>query len=128
MDIRNYNDTTDYDPIMEVLKAEKWKSFYEIRKEQYKDALLHSQTLVAYEDEEFVGFVRGISDGCFTLFVPEILIVEKHRNKGYGTRLMDELQKCYPSARMELISDADDFYLKKGFHAVGSGMRKHDWF
>lgn len=128
VEILDYSQERDYESILESLKQEQWQSFYEERKQEYVDALKKSQTFVLYEDGKFAGFVRGITDGCFTLFIPEIIVNSEYRRKGYGRMLIEHIKQRNPKTRIELISDSDDFYLAQGFHTVGNGMRKHDWY
>lgn len=126
--IRIYSQKRDYASIIQSLKRENWQSFYEERKIEYMEALIKSKTLVIYEGEEYVGYIRGITDGYFTLFIPEIIIEPQYRRKGYGRMLIEYIKQCYPKTRIDLISENDAFYIQQGFQTVGNGMRQHDWY
>lgn len=128
MTIRSYDEAAHYNHILNSVKNENWQSFYEERKAEYKQALKVSCTLVVCEDEQYAGFLRAVTDGVFTLFVAEIVVDEAYRRKGFGRALIREASARYPSARIDLISDNDAFYLELGFHPVGGGMRRHDWY
>lgn len=127
-EIKRYEEKRDYQEIMHLLKEENWQSFYEERKEEYRLSLLKSDVFVLLIDNKCQGFIRGITDGLFTLFIPEIVIGKEVRRKGHGTKLITHLHSLYPKTRIELISDEDVFYLHQGFHIVGNGMRKHNWY
>lgn len=126
--IKPYNEHEHYPLILSSVTRERWQSFYEERKSAYREALQSSCTLVAYDGDRYAGFLRAITDGVFTIFVAEIVVEPEVRRKGVGTALLGAASEQYPSARIDLISDEDGFYAKNGFHRVGNGMRRHDWY
>ncbi len=126
--IKKYDYGRDYEHILESLMLEKWQSFYEERKDEYLLALNNSYSYVLYDNKQYCGFIRGISDGVFTLFIAELIINEEYRRKGYGRKLIEYVHGLVPLTRIDLISDNDEFYATLGFHFVGKGMRKHNWY
>ena len=122
-----YDEQRDYQNILNSIIGEKWQSFYEERKEEYKIALNNSMTYVIY-DEKYCGYLRAITDKVFTIFIAEIIVEKDSRNKGYGKKLIEYVQNLFPSARIDLISDEDEFYQKIGFRNLGNGMRRHNWY
>lgn len=120
MDIRTAT-PRDYPAIQNACILEGWRSY---TREDFPQALANSITLVAYRDEEFLGFLRALSDGVITLFVCELLVVEAHRKQGVGSALLQAARALYPITRTDLISEADGFYEANGFHAIGKGYRK----
>lgn len=127
-EIRRYVYEKDYNEIMKLIVEENWQSYFEERKDEFKIALENSITYVIYEDNSFVGFVRGLTDGCFTLFIAEIIVSKDFRRHGYGRKLIDSIHQEFPKTRIDLLSDDDNFYLSQGFHIIGNGMRKHNWY
>ena len=50
-----------------------------------------------------IGSVRAIErDG--TVFIGKLMVHPDHRHKGYGTRLLSEIEKCFPDKRYELFT------------------------
>ena len=50
-----------------------------------------------------IGSVRAIErDG--TVFIGKLMVHPDHRYKGYGTRLLSEIEKCFPDKRYELFT------------------------
>ena len=90
----------------------------------YRRALETSCTLVAEVNGLFAGYARAISDGVVTTFLCELLVAPDFRGIGIGTRLVDAVQEAFPHTRLDLISDADGFYLKNGFRKLGRGFRR----
>lgn len=124
MEILKYSEKRDYGFIMKSCENERWESFYTDKKDDYKKALESSYTYVLYENGAYCGFIRGITDGFFTLFIPEIIIDAEYRHRGYGTALINRLRAEFPDTRTDLLSDNDAFYISQGFHKLGTGMRK----
>ena len=83
-------------------------------------------TLVVTEDENVIGFVRGLTDGEVTTFIAELLVAPEQRGKGLGRLLLDACHLLYPHTRLDLISqeEAIPFYKALGFRYVGEGLRK----
>ena len=50
-----------------------------------------------------IGSVRAIErDG--TVYIGKLMVHPDHRHKGYGTRLLSEIEKCFPDKRYELFT------------------------
>jgi Predicted acetyltransferase len=115
---------SDYPEIKAISRDEGWKSNH---RPDYDDALRNSITLVACDDiihGEVVGFARAITDGYVTIYLCEIIVKPEYRRYGYGKRLIDHLFMLYPTCRMDLLSQADEFYQSIGFRIMGNGLRR----
>ena len=102
--------------------AEGWLRFAQ---PDYAKALESSDTRVACRAERVIGYARALTDGTITLFLCELLVAPDCRGQGVGKALIESLHADYPSARMDLISDADGFYERQGFRRMGAGYRKN---
>lgn len=122
--IREYCEEKDYEHILASCKQEKWLSFYDTKKDLYKQALASSFTFVAYENEQYCGYIRCLSDGAFTVFCCEIIVDDAYKRKGIGKLLIEEVTKRFPTCSIDVISDADNFYKANQFMLVGNGFRK----
>jgi len=113
---------SDYPAIKEISNNEGWKSNH---RSDYDDALKNSITIVTCNGESnVVGFARAITDGHVTIYLCEIIVVPEYRRYGYGKRLIDHLFTLYPTCRMDLLSQADEFYQSIGFRIMGNGLRR----
>jgi len=112
---------SDYPAIKEISRAEGWKSNH---RSDYDDALRSSATIVACVDTQVVGFARAITDGYVTVYLCEIIVRPEYRRYGYGKQLIDHLFTLYPTCRIDLISQADEFYRSIGFRVMGNGFRR----
>ena len=55
------------------------------------------------EDNSIIGSVRAISkDG--TTHIGKLMVNPDYRNRGFGSRLMDEIENCFPETRYELFT------------------------
>lgn len=111
----------DASRIQMLCLAEGWLRF---ARPDYVKALEASVTRVACRAECIVGYARALTDGTITLFICELLVAPDCRGQGMGRALIEALHAAYPSARMDLVSDADGFYERQGFRRLGSGYRK----
>ncbi len=88
--------------------------------------------LVVEDENKYVGYawieIRTYSENVFrksyqSVFVNQISVDESRRNRGYGTKLMDEVCRVAKENNIDLIeldywtnnSIAKDFYKKHGF-------------
>lgn len=55
------------------------------------------------DNNVIIGSVRAKeSDG--TVYIGKLMVHPDHRHKGYGTRLLTEIEKCFPDKRYELFT------------------------
>jgi ribosomal protein S18 acetylase RimI-like enzyme len=55
------------------------------------------------DNNTIIGSVRAQErDG--TVYIGKLMVHPDHRNKGYGTRLLTEIEKCFPDKRYELFT------------------------
>lgn len=125
IEIKKYEEERDFEHIINLCIAEKWVKFYGEKKESFRAALMVSDTFVAYCNDSCCGFVRGISDGAFTIYCCELIVEESYRRRGVGSAMLNALKEAHPQCCMDVISDNDAFYRANGFAAVGSGLRKN---
>lgn len=119
-----YEEVRDFEHIINSCKVEGWVKFYDKKKELFRRALSTSESYVAYEDEQYCGFARCITDGYFTIYCCEIIVDEAFRRKGVGKLLLKAVNDKYPTCTMDVISDNDDFYAANGFKVLANGMRQ----
>jgi ribosomal protein S18 acetylase RimI-like enzyme len=83
-------------------------------------------TLVAVQNTQIIGFLRGLTDGSITTYIMEFLVDPEFRRRGIGQALLETCHLLYPRCRIELttLDSAQSFYEQAGFRRVGSGMRK----
>ena len=113
----------DYDNVVNASADEGWTT-YSARRRDFVDSLDKSLFLVAYDGNKFAGYARAISDGHITTYLCELLVVKTCRRKGVGRMLVERVRETFPKTRVDLISEADGFYDKIGFRAIGTGFRK----
>ena len=71
------------------------------------------------DNNAIIGSVRAQErDG--TVYIGKLMVHPDHRHKGYGTRLLSEIEKCFPDKRYELFtstrsSDNIRLYQKLGY-------------
>ncbi len=122
--IKLYEESRDFEHIIRSCEAEGWVKFYSTKKEYFRQALKTSESYVAYDDGQYCGFTRCITDGHFTIFCCEIIVDKEYRRKGVGRLLLKTVNDKYPTCAMDVISDNDDFYKANGFKVLANGMRQ----
>jgi len=88
-----------------------------------------SHVWLALDGERLVGYVRAISDGFYSAFVPELEVLPEYQGMGIGTtllnNLLDELDTFYS---VDAASDDEfvGFYRRFGFtHGNGMMIRRY---
>lgn len=75
---------------------------------------------VAEEDEEVIGLITGYAY-YNEVYISELILLEKSRGKGIGSKLLRKVEDYFRDKGYELITltthkfQAPDFYLKNGF-------------
>lgn len=73
--------------------------------------------VTAREEDQLVGFLRGLSDFCYRCFIADLAVAEAYQGKGIGRKILQFTRDLAPDARLFLFSaeDAEPFYQKLGF-------------
>lgn len=114
-------------PAIQRLTAQQGWTTPTNRPEEALLAWQHSwPALVVAEDEQVIGFVRGLTDEEVTTYIADLLVDPRYRRKGLGRLLVEACHALYPHTRLDLISEQDavPFYRREGFRDIGQGMRK----
>jgi len=116
----------DFDKIQDLNKEEGWTNLVENHlntKEAWKNS--NVSYVVETEGQEVVGYIRGFTDTCISLFICELLIDKKYRGLGLGKELLSYVHNIYPNTRVELLANSSSrsFYEGLGFRAF-YGFRK----
>ncbi len=97
--------------------------------ETHHAALLGSYRVVlAWQDDEVIGFVNAISDGVAAAFIPWLEVRPEHQRQGVGRelvkRLLDELAPLY-SVDLTCDPNLGPFYRALGFRdLLGMALRR----
>ncbi|CEG21319.1 putative acetyltransferase [Planococcus massiliensis] len=122
--IRLYEEK-DFPAIHQLNEKEGWTNLA-AKQGETRSAWRHSQiAFVAERDGSVIGCLRGLTDGCISLYICELLVAEKERGSGIGQALLAHVHALYPKTRMELLASANSkaFYEKQQFRPF-YGFRK----
>ncbi|WP_210620466.1 GNAT family N-acetyltransferase [Mammaliicoccus lentus] len=119
MQIRNAIDL-DVDALYKIAQAEGWHTF---TKKLLSKLLMTSKIIVIEDNQELVGYTRFLTDESLTLYITEIIVAKEYRSQGYGESMIKHLQETFPTVRIELLSQNNQFYKKLSFRNIGSGFR-----
>ena len=83
----------------------------------FRNSLL---VLAAYDEDDLVGLIRVIGDGCTMVFIQDLLVEPAHQREGIGTALIDEVLERYADVRQIMLLSDDipenaAFYESVGF-------------
>lgn len=69
-------------------------------------------TIVAVDGGQVIGFARALSDGELVASLADIAVDARHRRKGIGRRLIQEIFRRTNAERMDLLSlpESEGFY------------------
>lgn len=111
---------SDGPALFQLYSQQGWNSFSQ---ELLEQLLTASHWLILEQEGQIIGSARYLTDGLRTIYLCELLVKAEYRCQGYGSLLMAELQRLYPSLRIDLISDADAFYDSLQMRQRGMGYR-----
>ena len=116
--VREYIES-DFSDVHRLNVSENWTNLV-AKQEDTLEAWKHSNVrFVVFDQEKFVGYIRGVTDTSITLFICELLINEDYRGFGIGQELLKYVHNLYPKTRMELLgsSTSRTFYEQLGFRS-----------
>lgn len=117
MVIRKYADSRDFKKLLglfiteELIKGDLRKKS---TKEKLRQSLNKSVTYVAYEEEDLVGFVRGLEDLPFEPLVRDVYVKPLYRRKCIGKSLLYCLFERLSCDRIEVSSSYVSFASQMG--------------
>ncbi len=119
MIIREYTEYRE-EEILRLYSEVGWTAYTEnplLLKQGYKNSLL---VLAAYENDELLGVIRAVGDGCTIVFIQDLLVFPAWQRQGVGTALMRAVLDQYRHVRqIELTADCTEktvaFYKSLGF-------------
>ena len=111
---------SDGPALFQLYSQQGWNSFSQ---ELLEQLLTASHWLILEQEGQIIGSARYLTDGLRTVYLCELLVKAEYRCQGYCSLLMADLQRLYPSLRIDLISDADAFYDSLQMRRRGMGYR-----
>jgi len=122
MEIREYQ-TYNESEILALYTSVGWSAYTDnpqVLQKGFANSLL---VLVAYEEEQLLGIIRVVGDGCTIVFIQDILVYPKYQRKGIGTVLLKAVLEKYEHVRqIELATDNTSktiaFYESMGFQKM----------
>ena len=114
----------------------KWYAYTNDIDSLFKGIQNSTDKIGAYDGETLVGFIRTVSDQATICYIQDILILDSHKHKGIGSKLLNMIFDKYKGVRtVVLMTDKDDqrsnkFYKKLGMvefdekGAIGYSLKK----
>ncbi|MQR97262.1 GNAT family N-acetyltransferase [Fictibacillus phosphorivorans] len=124
----SYIEKNHFEPIQELNKQEGWTRLVE----RYEETrMAWSKSTIAYvmlQNEEVVGYARGLTDEHVTLYICEMLIKKPYRGLGLGGKMLNTIQAKYPTARMEMLASrtSNTFYEGQNFRPFYGYRRTYE--
>mgnify|MGYP001823195712 CR=1 FL=1 len=88
--------------------------------EGYKKRLIESVTYVCLENGVLCGYVRALLDEYFAVYISELFVTPKWRNRAIGKTLIKKVKMDFSHLTVYALSDEDAYYEKLGYRNVGS--------
>lgn len=83
-------------------------------------------TITAWHNNKLVGLGRAISDGCLTVYFPDLLVKPEYQRHKIGTEIMRLLLSEFGNLHNQVLIAEDDmareFYRKMGFSDEKSAL------
>ena len=86
----------------------------------YKRSLKDSVTYVCNDSNEFCGYVRAVLDDGLAIYISELFVVPKWRNRKIGRSLIERVKLDFANMIVYALSDEDAYYEKIGYKRTGS--------
>jgi ribosomal protein S18 acetylase RimI-like enzyme len=88
--------------------------------DNYRNSLKASATYVCHENGEFCGYVKALLDDEFAIYISELYVMPKWRNRKIGRSLLERVKIDFSNLTVYALSDEDAYYKKIGYKKTGS--------
>jgi len=114
------NEALNVDEIIEVFNSVGWSK----NKKNIVKAFENSFYILAYNNDELIGFARAISDYEYYTGVYDVIIKPKYQGQGIGKKMVDTIVKEFQGTYIFLTytSGNREFYKKCGFKDNNKAM------
>lgn len=121
-------ENNEFNDIQRLNKEEGWTNLVENAKNT-KVAWENSNVayVVKNENGKVMGYIRGYTDTCVSLFICEMLINKRYRGLGIGKQLLQYVHDKYPNTRIEMLatSTSRTFYENLGYRTFYGFRKSH---
>ena len=120
-----YQDNTpiSIDSLTKLYQSVGWRNYY--NNPAIMNQLLPGSWhyISAWEDDQLVGLIRTISDGCYILYIQDILVHPDYQRRAIGTSLVKQmLERAKDMQQIILTTDDTEktiqFYQSLGFKTM----------
>lgn len=88
--------------------------------DNYRNSLKDSVTYVCHDNNEFCGYIRALIDDGFAIYISELYVIPKWRNRKIGRSLLERVKLDFSNLVVYALSDEDAYYEKIGYKKIGS--------
>jgi ribosomal protein S18 acetylase RimI-like enzyme len=121
MKITNYKPEHEEAVLSAIKDDPNWEMFTnDDAIENYKNSLEKSVTYVCHDNSEFCGYVRALLDEGFAVYVSELYVIPRYRNRKIGRSLLERVKVDFPNLAVYALSDEDAYYENIGYEKTGS--------
>ena len=120
-----YQDNTpiSIDSLTQLYQSVGWRNYY--NNPAIMNQLLPGSWhyISAWEDDQLVGLIRTISDGCYILYIQDILVHPDYQRQAIGTSLMKQMLERAKNMQQIILTTDDtertiQFYQSLGFKTM----------
>jgi ribosomal protein S18 acetylase RimI-like enzyme len=76
----------------------------------YRNSLKKSVTYVCHDNSEFCGYVRALLDDGLAIYISELYVIPKCRNRKIGRSLLEQVKVDFSNLTVYALSDEDAYY------------------
>ena len=121
MEISAYKSVDEQDVLTAIMKDPNWDIFTNKNAiDSYKTSLRNSVTFVCRHNAEFAGYSRALLDQNIAVYISELYVVPRWRNKKIARNLLAKIKADFPDLPVYVLSDEDAYYEKLDCKKVGS--------
>jgi GNAT superfamily N-acetyltransferase len=86
----------------------------------FKENLNNSIVYLLFKDSTLIGYIRGIKDIGYAIYICDLLVDKNHRGNQYGFLLMNRIKSDNQDLSVYVMSDVDKYYHTLKLDKIGS--------
>lgn len=97
------NEITEINELYDIYNDAGWFNYTKDLDMLQKAFYSSLSVITAWKDNELVGILRAVGDGCTIIYIQDIIVKENYQRQGIGRLLINEIMSEYKNVKQKVL-------------------------